>query len=378
MPNLGCELTNVGAAVDEIMAVYDQTAGALHETSASLEGARATVADAADQGRLFDKTKSKLATAEKRIEAYHTDRSKVLTMFQLAGVRRRQNLADIIGAHLATDKSNLTAVSNMRDQYNATCDTIIDRVNALTLVMNPQAMIRRTFTNTADKQQHAEEALQLAAKAFRKVYVDRYTLDTAVNDRQRMAEQLNMATTEITNSRARHDTGLLELEALKETVKRRDGSIERLTHTINELEQARLHEANDDNNICAPRNARDTRFGGTRNSPIEVDDDITKADRPQKSAADTSDNQHDANQDKVDKSSEENGNPSTSKRQAPEDASPDVNADGEPGDDASPQRPAKSWHQYQHQQQQQQEEEIYGIDEEDQYEAYQGKYTTNC
>jgi len=30
VPNLGCELTNVGAAVDEIMAVHDQNAGALH------------------------------------------------------------------------------------------------------------------------------------------------------------------------------------------------------------------------------------------------------------------------------------------------------------------------------------------------------------
>jgi len=60
-------------------------------------------------------------------------------------------------------------------------------------------MIRQAFIDRAEKQQHAEEALQSAAKAFRKVYTDQHTLDTAVNDRQRMAEQLNMATTEITN-----------------------------------------------------------------------------------------------------------------------------------------------------------------------------------
>jgi len=73
-----------------------------------------------------------------------------------------------MGAHLATDQSNLTAVSNMRDRYNATIDSIIDQVNSLILVVNPQAMIRQTFVDRADKQQHAEEALQSAAKAFRK------------------------------------------------------------------------------------------------------------------------------------------------------------------------------------------------------------------
>jgi len=50
---------------------------------ASLEGAKAKQAEAADQGRLFETTKTKLAIAETRIEAYHTDRSKVLNMFEL-------------------------------------------------------------------------------------------------------------------------------------------------------------------------------------------------------------------------------------------------------------------------------------------------------
>ena len=83
VPSLGCELTNVGAAVDEIMAVHDQTAGTLRETGAWLERAKAKQAEAADQGRLFETTKTKLAIAETRIEAYHTDRSKVLNMFEL-------------------------------------------------------------------------------------------------------------------------------------------------------------------------------------------------------------------------------------------------------------------------------------------------------
>jgi len=79
--DLGCELTNVGAAVDHIMAVHNQNAKRPIETVASLEQAKANLVDAAGQGKLLEETNNKLATAEKRIQVYRIDRSKILNMF---------------------------------------------------------------------------------------------------------------------------------------------------------------------------------------------------------------------------------------------------------------------------------------------------------
>jgi len=221
-------------------------------------------------------------------------------------------------AHLAADLSNLTATTNMHEQYNATIDTIVDEVDSLTLVVNPSAVIRQTFTDTAAKQQYVEEALQSAVKTFRKVHTDKQTLDTAVNDRNRVAEQLNSAA--------------IELKTLRKRSTDQEERIGLLTTTVKELEQAKLHEAHDNNhNLFGARYGRN----GTRFSPIDLDEhDTSKTDRPQKLAAD-GEPDNDTEPD-----TQHTGDTSTDARTAmaktSKDVSANVNADGGHDNDTAP------------------------------------------
>lgn len=343
MPDLGCELHNFGAAVDTIIAAYTETAGLLSRTLASLEEAKADLARAADHDRLLKETNTKLATAEKRIEAYHSDRSRVLDMFKLQGSQRRQRLANIVGAHLAADQSNLTAVSGMRDRYDTTMNSIVNQVNNLTLVVNPQATITQTFVDTAAEQKHTEEALQSAAKAFRKAYIDRAALDTAFNDRQRLSEQLDSATSEIKNSRAQHTAQLQELEVLRRTSKHQEEKIGLLTSTVEEFENAHLHEANHSKNLFGARSSHGTLLTGTRTSPIDVDGDTTRHKLSAKSTFDLvrtpasglDGTQQDGNQEGRNTSPTKAHSASTGKKSASNGTAGDMNADGGPGNDTN-------------------------------------------